>query len=350
MLYCKGTSSVLRMPRTKGASDVSEFMRGRIIGQFDRGASQRDISRFLNIPLSTVNRIIVEFKREGKEVNYRPGRPGPTERSKRSLVREVIKNPKQTVEEVAETAQLSKRTIQRYLHSMGLYRRVAKKKPLLTIFQKKRRLAWARDMHSRSENFWSKVIFSDESRYCQFSDSGRLWIWRRSSDKLQEQFLHHTVKYGGISVMVWGAIWKGGRSKLIFCDGIINGEKYIGILKDGLLPLFNKNLRKKEYHFMEDGAPCHKARIVEEFKADKRINILPWAGQSPDMNPIENVWHILQMNLHKRPRKPTSKNDLFAVLIEEWTKIPQDTIDSLISTMPRRVKSLIQSKGGSTKY
>ena len=231
-----------------------------------------------------------------------------------------------------------------------MYKRVAKKKPLLTKLQKRRRFDWAKEMKSRGKNFWRKVIFSDESRYCQFSDSGRVWVWRRSSDQMEDKFLQQTVKYGGVNVMVWGAIWYGGRSSLIFCDGHVNAEKYIGILKDGLLPLFTEDLDKTEFFFMEDGAPCHRAKNAVNWKRQQGLNILPWPGQSPDMNPIENVWHILQQNMHKRSPKPGNKQDLMAALSAEWTNISQDVIDRWIETMGNRIQTLCEKRGGATKY
>ncbi|GJQ70774.1 hypothetical protein Trydic_g702 [Trypoxylus dichotomus] len=75
-------------------------------------------------------------------------------------------------------------------------------------------MAWAIEMRTKPEEFWRSVIFSDESRYCQFSHNGRTWVWRRSSQQLDDKFLHQTVKYGGVNIMVWGAIWYGGRSQL----------------------------------------------------------------------------------------------------------------------------------------
>ncbi|GJQ81049.1 hypothetical protein Trydic_g21858 [Trypoxylus dichotomus] len=107
-------------------------------------------------------------------------------------------------------------------------------------------MAWTIEMRTKPEEFCRSVIFSDESRYCQFSDGGRTWVWRRSSQQLDDKFLHPTVKYGGVNIMVWGAIWYGGRSQLVICDGYINAAKYIQILTAGLLPIFDNAILSKE--------------------------------------------------------------------------------------------------------
>jgi len=41
--------------------------------------------------------------------------------------------------------------------------------------------------------------------------------------------------------------------------------------------------------FMQDGAPCHKGRMVTKYLEGKNIDILDWPGNLPDMNPIENI-------------------------------------------------------------
>ena len=76
------------MARTKRAVYLSEFQRGRIVSQHEGGLSQRKMSENLSIPLSTINRRIVQFSREGKK-DKKPhsGRPRPSERSQKKFRR-----------------------------------------------------------------------------------------------------------------------------------------------------------------------------------------------------------------------------------------------------------------------
>lgn len=340
------------MPRTPGAKELSNFLRGRIVGQSEGGFSQRRIAENLGIPLATVNRVIVQFTNIGKETTAsRSGRPGPSERSLRSVKRNIENNPRCKAADVAEKLQVSRSTAVRYLHQLGYYGRAARRKPLLRAANIQRRKKWAVEMVERPIGFWQTVIFSDESRFAQFSDSGRIWVWRLHSQEFDLKRLQPTVKQGGFSVMVWGAIWSNGRSELIECTGNINSEKYISILQKGLLPVFSSGqMIKNNTKFMEDGAPCHTAKKTRDWQDRNGIKRLPWPSQSPDMNPIENLWAILDRAVRKKPRKPTSKTDLFNILCSAWVEIPQETISDLISKMPNRVNELKNAKGMSTKY
>ena len=65
------------MPRLPGSLELTDFQRGRIVGQEESGASQQQISRNLSIPLSTVNHVITQFKNKAKEtVEVHSGCPG----------------------------------------------------------------------------------------------------------------------------------------------------------------------------------------------------------------------------------------------------------------------------------
>jgi transposase len=101
--------------------------------------------------------------------------------------------------------------------------------------------------------------------------------------------------------------------------------------------------------FMDDNAPAHRSQIVEDFKRDHGIRSLPWPAHSPDLNPIEHVWAELRRRVDKRG-EPRSLQQLSAWLLEECNLIPQEVIDNLIRSMPRRVRAVIEAHGGNTRY
>ena len=67
------------------------------------------------------------------------------------------------------------------------------------------------------------------------------------------------------------------------------------------------------------------------------------------MNPLENLWGMLDRNLRKKKIKSSIKPELLALLRQKWLEIPQDDIRQLINAVPRRVLALT-AKGMSTKY
>ncbi|MGH0131835.1 UNVERIFIED_CONTAM: hypothetical protein FKN15_048189 [Acipenser sinensis] len=69
---------------------------------------------------------------------------------------------------------------------------------------------------------------------------------------------------------------------------------------------------------------------------------------SPELKPIENLWHYLKIAVHKR--RPTNLNNLEQICQEEWAKITPTLCAKLVHTYPKRLKAVIAAKGGSTKY
>jgi transposase len=53
--------------------------------------------------------------------------------------------------------------------------------------------------------------------------------------------------------------------------------------------------------YQQDNTPCHKAKSVTELFKQNNINVLQWPARSPDLNPIENVWTVLDRKLTKEP-------------------------------------------------
>ena len=105
------------------------------------------------------------------------------------------------------------------------------------------------------------------------------------------------LKAGYPSRKAWGAIsGRHGRGGLKFLpkNQTMNGEWYTAILEDHLLPWYQG---RHCNWFMQDGAPCHTSKHSMGWLRDKGVRVLPWPGNSPDLNPIENAWNLIKNRL-----------------------------------------------------
>ncbi|GFV87127.1 DDE_3 domain-containing protein [Trichonephila clavipes] len=105
-----------------------------------------------------------------------------------------------------------------------------------------------------------------------------------------------------------------------------------------------------EFLFMDDNARPHRANIVDECLPSEDITHMDWPAYSPDLNPIEHVWDMLGRRIAARQPPPTCLPELRRALLDKWCNIPQDQIDNLILSMPRRCKACIASSGRHTPY
>ena len=129
----------------------------------------------------------------------------------------------------------------------------------------------------------------------------------------------------------------------------MNKEWYQHILWEQLLPTIQEQFGDEQFLFQHDGAPCHKAKVITKWLGEQNIDILgPWPRNSPDLNPIENLWSILKRRVDKQ--KPTNSDKLQALIMQEWAAISQDVAQKLIDSMPGRIAEVLKKKGQHCKY
>ncbi|KAL0188534.1 hypothetical protein M9458_015633, partial [Cirrhinus mrigala] len=107
-----------------------------------------------------------------------------------------------------------------------------------------------------------------------------------------------------------------------------------------------------DHHLMlqHDNAQPHVARICTQFLEAENIPVLAWPAYSPDMSPTEHVWDALDRCIQQRVPVPANIQQLRGAIEEEWTNIPQATINNLINSMRRRCVALREANGGHTRY
>ena len=83
---------------------------------------------------------------------------------------------------------------------------------------------------------------------------------------------------------------------------------------------------------------------------NKGIQLLDWPSMSPDLNPIENLWHFIKNELKKYNDEPKGVNELWDRINLVWNRIPVKLCEDLVNSMPKRINLVKKAKRSYTKY
>lgn len=317
--------------------------------------TQKEIGERYGISQNAVSSILKRYRETGSiEVAKRSGRPRKTTpRVDNMMKREVKKHPFASASEVKSALapaldHMALRTVRHRLQKdLDMPVKTPRKKPLLTEKARKKRLAWCRKYRNWTAEEWKRVSFSDESTFLQFKQQHQYVRRTSGSDACDPRYTLKTLKHPP-SVMVWGCFSSHGRGALHFMDKgqKVNADVYIDILNEKL---------KRSMHvagtnfFQQDNAPCHTARKVKKWFADNDINLMDWPGNSPDLNPIENLWQIIKAKIREATYERIS--DLTEAITSAWClDITPEVCNKLVVSMPERIKQVLKNNGHPIKY
>ncbi|GFX86265.1 transposable element Tcb2 transposase [Trichonephila clavipes] len=293
----------------------------RVVGRLEGGQTQAEVAQAIGVSQSVISRIWNRFLETGS-AGRRPGqgrRPATTPNEDRYLVitarrhRNMNATVLQQHIRLAIGTTVSTQTVRNRLHGVGLYAR----RPLV------------------------RVRLTSRHRRDRREDRG---------SRNNPAFVPESVRFGGGGVLVYGGISIDGRTDLyIIRYGSLTARRYMDeILRPIVVPY--AAAIGDDFILMDDNCRPHRANLVEGFLFEEGIVRMEWPACSTDMNPIKHVWDALGRRVAGRQPPPKTLQELERALLEEWNRIPQLVINSLINSMPQRCSTLLAVRGNHTPY
>ena len=328
------------------------------LGQLLAGRTHRNVAAQLNVSHSVIDRLWMLYLDTG-DVQRRPGQGRPrvtTAAQDRQLslaARRRRFDSAVTLRgdfEYTHGVRISVQTVRNRLHEANLRARRPVVRPPLTPHHRRCRLDFARQHVNIGRRALHNILFTDESKFMLDFHDGRRRVWRRKNERFSDCCVTEHDRFGGGSVLVWAGISYDGRTELyVIRNGALTAVRY----RDEIVQRFVRNYAGavgENFVLMDDNARPHRGRVVTRYLEEEGIERMEWPARSPDLNPIEHAWDILQRRLSNRNPKPRTIGELENALIAEWVQIPRADIRKLIRSFQNRCQEVINARGGHTYY
>lgn len=204
-----------------------------------------------------------------------------------------------------------------------------------------KRKEWCQKQIDMKEKF-EDVVFTDECTV-QLDHHGRLCFRKVGESRALKQRPKHPAK-----VHIWGGISVRGATRVVMFTGIMNAPRYVKILEAGLVPFITKYF-PDGHKLQQDNDPKHKSNCVKNFFEAKQINWWKTPPESPDLNPIENVWGSLKQFL-RSTYKPSNMEELKAGIQQFWLTLTPAVCRKYIGHLHKVMPKVIELEGNPSGY
>ena len=340
----------------------------------ENGNSIRQIhQKFPQYSLSTVYRHATKDERDNRTRKKKIGRPRiVTDRDERKLVL-VLKKLRKTdgflnskkLQLQAGLTHLSNRTVRAILNKHGYKYLQSRRMGLLSGNDLKRRLRFARGMiKNYPEDVWTKQIcfYLDASSFVHKTnpaDQARApatRVWRKRNEGLKQGCTSKGKKVGSGGKVAHFMVSISYGKGVYFCEQFekMNGPYFSDFVKRRFRKLFRGSCNPSGKMFVQDGDPSQNSVAARKEMKKLGVEVHSIPPRSPDINPIENVFHLLDRKLRSEAIEQNITNESYkefsARVKSTIENIPVEQIDKIIDTMPKRMRDIISVHGERIKY
>ena len=269
----------------------------------------------------------------------------------RKMIKLVKQSPFITAKKVKET-KFTPRYIRKVLQHAVYSAKHAAKKPMLNEKMMQQRMEFTTSHLHWTAAEWRKVSFTDESTF-RLVRGGTSYVRRGpNSNRFEQRFCRKTVKHSA-SIMIWGMFdGRYGRGGIDFLKRTgkrketMDTKRYQKTLENHFI---RYHRARQSTHLLQDSAPCHTSKVTQKWLRDHGVEVIKWPGNSPDLNPIENLWSIFKGKLESKHCK--NLTELREQIEKIWREdITLELCQTLANSMPARLQAVHNNNGGRTKY
>jgi transposase len=314
--------------------------------------STSDICKRTGLSKSTVN----DYKKKLKEYGTlddlsRSGRPSKITSTLRRRLGQVKRHmPRAPAHALAKRVSelgdspISATTTRKALHQGSYHWRLPGRKKL-TSFQKAARIAFAEE-HLADD--WKHTWAFDESYFNLHRSSNRCWVSVTTEESVQRSKL--TDAQEKVSVGICFAICRSRKSALCFLPKNWSGPDLVELFTEELLPSIRwPRGPTKAQRFIIDNDGRHQMAVWKEFVTSRRLHPLsPWPSNSPDLNPIKNVFGWMKKFVENEGS--TSEATLKEAVKKAFEAIPDSHLAHLMDSIPKRLELTLKAKGARINY
>lgn len=207
---------------------------------------------------------------------------------------------------------------------------------------REKRLKFCTDAIARNEQF-EDCIFTDECTV-ELDRNAKISFRRKWEPPKHKPKAKHPYK-----VHIWAGINSKGVTPILIFNGIMDADFYVNtVLKDGLLPFVRKHM-PGGHRFIQDNDPKHTSIKAKDFIKENNINWFPTPPESPDLNPIELIWHELKHNLRTYV-KPKNAEELHGGILAFWKGLTADRLKKYVKHLQKVMPVIVKREGRASGY